>query len=67
MLGCSHRNKIEREKEMLTNTTTAYDFQVCCFCDRKVDLDSKFCPCGEYKGLMTVEYYAEYLGIDWEE
>ena len=44
---------------------TAYDFHVCCYCDRALDLDTRVCTCGEYKGIMTVEYWEQYLGMVW--
>lgn len=42
---------------------TAHDHKVCCFCDNEVGLDSIVCfTCHEYKGIMTVEAYEDYLG-----
>jgi hypothetical protein len=46
---------------------TQYNFKVCCFCSSEVSLDTRVCSCGDYKGLMTVEAYEEYLGVKWEE
>lgn len=49
----------EREKRM-------NDIYVCCYCSNEVP-DQKVCyGCGEYKSVMTVAAYEEYLGVRWE-
>lgn len=45
---------------------TAYDFVVCVYCERDLPDDSKWCPfCREYKGIMTVEAWEDYMGLVW--
>ena len=46
---------------------TKYNFKVCSFCSSELDLDDRVCSCGEYKGIMTVEFYEEYLQTKWDE
>jgi hypothetical protein len=52
---------------MMTLKNTKYTFKVCVYCTREVSLDSYSCSCGEYKGIMTVEAYEDYLGVKWED
>jgi hypothetical protein len=41
---------------------TLHSHLVCCFCDNEIDLDAKWCGlCREYKGIMTVEAFEDYL------
>jgi len=43
------------------------EMYVCCYCSNEVP-DQKVCyGCGEYKSVMTVSAYEEYLGVKWEE
>ena len=43
------------------------EMYVCCYCSNEVP-DQKVCyGCGEYKSVMTVSAYEEYLGVRWEE
>ena len=45
---------------------TAYDFVVCVYCEREHPLDTRVClPCHEYKGIMTVEAWEDYMGMVW--
>lgn len=45
---------------------TDYDFVVCVYCDRTHPMGTVVCkPCGEYKGIMTVEAWEDYLGLSW--
>ena len=59
-----HRRK---GRAMMTLKNTKYTFKVCVYCTREVSLDSYSCSCGEYKGIMTVEAYEDYLGVKWED
>ena len=46
---------------------TAHDHLVCCFCDNDLSLDSRVCfTCREYKGIMTVEAYEDYLKVTFD-
>ena len=46
---------------------TAHDHLVCCFCDNDLPLDSRVCfTCREYKGIMTVEAYEDYLKVSFD-
>jgi hypothetical protein len=41
---------------------TLHSHLVCCFCDNELSLDSRVCgTCREYKGIMTVEAFEDYL------
>jgi hypothetical protein len=51
---------------MFDFTNTAHDHKVCCFCSRELPLEIRVCPCGEYKGIMTVEHYEDYLKEAWD-
>ena len=46
---------------------TAYDFVVCVYCEREHPLHTRVCtPCHEYKGIMTVEAWEDYMGTLWD-
>ena len=46
---------------------TAHDHMVCCFCDNEIAMDSRVCfTCHEYKGIMTVEAYEDYLKVTYD-
>ncbi len=46
---------------------TAHDHLVCCFCDNDLPLDSRVCfTCREYKGIMTVEAFEDYLKVPFD-
>jgi hypothetical protein len=46
---------------------TAHDHLVCCFCDNDLSSDSRVCyTCHEYKGIMTVEAYEDYLKVTYD-
>ena len=46
---------------------TAHDHLVCCFCDNEIAMDSRVCfTCHEYKGIMTVEAYEDYLKVTYD-
>jgi hypothetical protein len=46
---------------------TAHDHKVCCFCDNELSLDSRVCyTCHEYKGVMTVEAFEDYLKVTYD-
>lgn len=46
---------------------TAHDHLVCCFCDNEIALDSRVCfTCHEYKGIMTVEAFEDYLKVTYD-
>ena len=46
---------------------TAHDHLVCCFCDNDLSLDSRVCfTCHEYKGIMTVEAFEDYLKVAYD-
>ena len=46
---------------------TAHDHLVCCFCDNEIALDSRVCgTCREYKGVMTVEAFEDYLKVTYD-
>lgn len=46
--------------------TTQHGHLVCCYCDRELALEAKSCYCGEYKGVMTVEAFEEYLNVKFD-
>ena len=46
---------------------TAHSHLVCCFCDNELSLDSRVCfTCHEYKGIMTVEAFEDYLKVTYD-
>ena len=46
---------------------TAHDHLVCCFCDNEIPLDTRVCgTCREYKGIMTVEAFEDYLKVTFD-
>lgn len=46
---------------------TAHDHLVCCFCDNEIAMDSRVCfTCHEYKGIMTVEAFEDYLKVTYD-
>lgn len=46
---------------------TLHSHLVCCFCDNEIDLDAKWCGlCREYKGIMTVEAFEDYLKVPFD-
>ena len=46
---------------------TAHDHLVCCFCDNEIAMDSRVCfTCHEYKGIMTVEAFEDYLKVAYD-
>jgi hypothetical protein len=46
---------------------TAHAHLVCVFCDNELPADARVCgTCREYKGVMTVEAWQEYLGRSWD-
>ena len=41
---------------------TSHDHLVCVYCENDLDIDAWACGwCGEYKGVMTVEFFEDYL------
>ena len=43
---------------------TAHDHKVCCFCGNDIAIEEYVCyTCHEYKGIMTVEAYEDYLKV----
>lgn len=46
---------------------TSHSHLVCCFCDNELSLDSRVCfTCREYKGIMTVEAFEDYLKVTYD-
>lgn len=46
---------------------TVHSHLVCCFCDNEISLDAKWCGlCHEYKGIMTVEAFEDYLKVPFD-
>ena len=46
---------------------TAHDHVVCCNCFNDLSPDSRVCyTCHEYKGVMTVEAYEDYLKVTYD-
>jgi hypothetical protein len=46
---------------------TVHSHLVCCFCDNEISLDAKWCGmCHEYKGIMTVEAFENYLKVPFD-
>jgi hypothetical protein len=46
---------------------THHDHLVCVFCDNELPSDARVCmTCREYKGVMTVEAWQDYLGRTWD-
>jgi hypothetical protein len=46
---------------------TLHSHLVCCFCDNEISLDAKWCGlCHEYKGIMTVEAFEDYLKVSYD-
>jgi len=56
-----------RKIERLEMNNTLHSHLVCCFCDNEISLDAKWCGlCHEYKGIMTVEAFEDYLKVDFD-
>jgi len=46
---------------------TLHSHLVCCFCDNEIGLDTRVCgTCREYKGIMTVEAFEDYLKVPFD-
>ena len=56
----------ERRNKMINSTLDKNQVLVCQFC--VVPVNNIFCySCGEYKGIMTMTEWEDYMGEVWED